>query len=181
MDLFGIFELFDRRDKEKEGGAAPSHPGPYANVERKIDLLLRELGVDTGPLAGELGLPADVRDLLAQGRKIEAIKLYRERTDSGLKEAKDAVEGRGGLSSWLLLERKLDLVLNELGIEDTGGTVRVKDDPSPGYDRNRVDQLIRDGNLIEAIRVYREQTGCGLREAKSAVEERAATLRLKGR
>jgi hypothetical protein len=31
-------------------------------------------------------------DLLARGRKIEAIKVYRERTGKGLKEAKDAVE-----------------------------------------------------------------------------------------
>jgi large subunit ribosomal protein L7/L12 len=30
--------------------------------------------------------------LLKQGRKIEAIKLYREQTGLGLKEAKDAVE-----------------------------------------------------------------------------------------
>ena len=33
-----------------------------------------------------------VAELLAEGRKIEAIKLYRDRTGVGLKEAKDAVE-----------------------------------------------------------------------------------------
>ncbi|MCA9756336.1 MAG: ribosomal protein L7/L12 [Candidatus Eisenbacteria bacterium] len=40
--------------------------------------------------------PADVearvRELLAQKKKIEAIKLYREATGCGLKEAKEAVE-----------------------------------------------------------------------------------------
>ena len=35
---------------------------------------------------------AALRELLFAGRKIEAIKLYREMTDVGLKEAKDAVE-----------------------------------------------------------------------------------------
>ena len=30
--------------------------------------------------------------ILRQGRKIQAIKLYREQTGAGLKEAKDAVE-----------------------------------------------------------------------------------------
>ena len=35
---------------------------------------------------------AEVRDLVARGNKIEAIKVYRERTGLGLKEAKDAVE-----------------------------------------------------------------------------------------
>ena len=34
----------------------------------------------------------EIVNLLRQGRKIEAIKIYRERTNLGLKEAKDAVE-----------------------------------------------------------------------------------------
>lgn len=33
-----------------------------------------------------------IRELLASGRKISAIKLYREHTGTGLREAKDAVE-----------------------------------------------------------------------------------------
>jgi len=36
---------------------------------------------------------AALRELLFAGRKIEAIKLYREMTGLGLKEAKEAVEG----------------------------------------------------------------------------------------
>jgi large subunit ribosomal protein L7/L12 len=36
---------------------------------------------------------AEVRELVASGNKIEAIKVYREHTGLGLKEAKDAVEG----------------------------------------------------------------------------------------
>ena len=37
-------------------------------------------------------LETEIISLLEAGRKIEAIKLYRERTSTGLKEAKDAVE-----------------------------------------------------------------------------------------
>ncbi len=37
-------------------------------------------------------IEAEVLAILENGRKIEAIKLYRERTGAGLKEAKDAVE-----------------------------------------------------------------------------------------
>ncbi len=37
------------------------------------------------------GVPADIMQLAAT-RKIEAIKLYRERTGVGLKEAKDAID-----------------------------------------------------------------------------------------
>jgi ribosomal protein L7/L12 len=34
----------------------------------------------------------EIVSLLRQGRKIEAVKIYRERTNLGLKEAQDAVE-----------------------------------------------------------------------------------------
>ena len=50
------------------------------------------------PKPGRAGLPTGgdlegrVRTLMAEGRKIEAIKVYREATGAGLKEAKDAVE-----------------------------------------------------------------------------------------
>lgn len=38
---------------------------------------------------------ADIHTALRAGRKIEAIKLYRQRDGSGLKEAKQAVEAMG--------------------------------------------------------------------------------------
>lgn len=40
-------------------------------------------------------LPDDVLDALRRGNKIEAIKLLRQKTGLGLKEAKDAVEASG--------------------------------------------------------------------------------------
>ncbi|MFD7612593.1 ribosomal protein L7/L12 [Streptomyces sp. NPDC059828] len=59
-----------------------------ARLERKIDLVLDHMGASE---------PADPRleqvaALLREGKKIEAIKVYREVTDADLKEAKDAVE-----------------------------------------------------------------------------------------
>lgn len=39
-------------------------------------------------------LDGRLRDLLAKGRKIDAIKLYREQTGASLKEAKEAIEAR---------------------------------------------------------------------------------------
>lgn len=62
----------------------------------------------TGPTAGPHGglasgpgpSPPTVLGLMQNGRKIEAIKLYREEHGVGLREAKEAVEalaaGRGG-------------------------------------------------------------------------------------
>ena len=57
----------------------------------------RNCGADflspSGPTSGpQDALERQVRELLAEGRKIEAIKVYRERTGVGLADAKEAVE-----------------------------------------------------------------------------------------
>lgn len=69
-------------------GLTPADRALLARVERKLDLIIDSLGL-------EESAPADleqVRLLAQQGRKIEAIRLYRETTGVGLKEAKDAVD-----------------------------------------------------------------------------------------
>ena|SRR5579863_6499632 len=68
-----------------------------ANLERKIDrlatkldLLLKANGIDPEP--SSLGFSDRVRKAVADGRKIEAIKIYREETGLGLRDAKDAID-----------------------------------------------------------------------------------------
>ena len=56
-------------------------------LEKKLDLILEKLGIQHYD-----DLNAHIAAPLAAHKKIEAIKLYRERTGVGLKEAKDAVE-----------------------------------------------------------------------------------------
>lgn len=90
---------------------------------------------------------AQIRDLLANGRKIEAIKLYRDRTDAGLKEAKDAIEA---------LER--------------GATLPIPEQRDFSNKEDEIASLLEQGRKIEAIKLYRKQTGAGLKEAKDAVE-----------
>lgn len=58
-------------------------------VEQKLDLLLERSGIAAPDEDAAL---SEVRVLLRAGRKIEAIKRYREVTGVGLREAKDAVE-----------------------------------------------------------------------------------------
>jgi ribosomal protein L7/L12 len=59
-------------------------------IEYKVNMLLRHAGLD--PAQG-FPLSEQVKDLARDpGRKIEAIKVYREETGASLKDAKDAVE-----------------------------------------------------------------------------------------
>ncbi|MCX5055609.1 ribosomal protein L7/L12 [Streptomyces sp. NBC_00201] len=57
------------------------------------------------------------------------------------------------------VEHKLDLILDHLGLRER----------EPWADE--VDALLRDGKKIAAIKVYREATGAGLKEAKEAVDK----------
>lgn len=61
-------------------------------LERKLDLVIKQLGiVDPGSIADW----SDIDELLQRGKKIQAIKRYRELDPAaGLAEARDAVEAR---------------------------------------------------------------------------------------
>src|SRR5207302_9114522 len=98
------------------------------------------------PAPAAIGLEERVRSLLAEGRKIEAIRAYRESTGAGLKEAKDVVDA---------LEQ--------------GGPFGGRDDAAVDPDSELLELLGR-GQKIQAIKVYRERTRAGLKEAKEAVE-----------
>lgn len=100
-------------------------------------------------------------EILRKGNKIEAIKLYREKTGLGLKEAKDAIEAYMANSSAPLA--------SPFGAGETATTPAA---PTPQHEdvRQRVATLLAEGNYIEAIKFYREKTGLGLKEAKDAVD-----------
>lgn len=90
-----------------------------------------------------------IADLIDRDEKIAAIKLYREKTGAGLADAKAAVENFPPPAH------------PEIGVEP----VRAPADLTP-----IIHQLQRHGT-IGAVKAYREQTGCGLRDAKLAVDE----------
>lgn len=109
------------------------------------------------PVAPTVLGSGEVQDLLRAGKKIEAIKRYRELTGQGLKESKDAVEAM-----------------------EQGQAVEVREKPPASPARTITGELaIDDPELrshlaadrpIEAIKRYRELTGLGLKESKDAIE-----------
>ena len=101
--------------------------------------------------ASSPGSPDDaIRRLLSQGQKIGAIKLYRQQTGAGLAEAKAAVER---------MERG-EPAPDQRCIAD-------------GSDQQLL-ELMASGQKIAAIKLLRDQTGLGLKDAKDAVEALAA-------
>lgn len=103
---------------------------------------------------GAQSLEDDLRALLQRGDKIGAIKRYREATGVGLAEATHAVEAfRSG------------------GAIDARTSTPSSDEK--GFETEVLNALSRDGK-IAAIKIYRERTKVGLKEAKEAVEGLAA-------
>lgn len=87
-------------------------------LEYAVDVLCRRLGLNPEALLGSRSAPSPISDavppgypaparpgapalpaefysLISQGKKIQAIKMYRELTGVGLKQAKDFVDGIG--------------------------------------------------------------------------------------
>lgn len=98
----------------------------------------------------------DILELIERGKKIEAIKLAREHLGLGLAEAKEFVEGLGR---------------------------DARNVPGDGADEgnDEVDRLLVARKKIDAVRAYRDVAGCGLKEAKDAIELRAVELGLQSR
>lgn len=129
-------------------------------------------------LIARLPKPETVHASLRTGNKINAIRAFREQLNCGLKEAKDAVE---------LMER--DLAAASRLADGSPGVAPVVQYPPPAEtplpalsdavsrkliaalpNRALVDEPLRAGSKIGAIKAFRDQSHCGLREAKEAVE-----------
>ena len=97
------------------------------------------------PPSGNVELANRVKRLLADGQKIEAIKVLREATGAGLADAKLAVEA---------IER--GEFLEAAGLDNDFEVELLR--------------LLQAGHKIEAIKRYRERNPCGLKAAKDFVE-----------
>ncbi len=78
--MFGV--VFFVITKRNQSGGSTNTPNTFNNPTDS------PFSSSSGSATGD----DDVLDALRRGQKIEAIKIYRERTNCGLKEAKDAVE-----------------------------------------------------------------------------------------
>ena len=146
-DLIAATSLYQQR-----------HGGSILVARKTIDSAHWELtqsrGSTTGhqaPLAATLVIDPAIEGFLREGRKIEAIKRYRELYGVGLKEAKDAVEAI------------------QAGTPLPTPTPVLVDDP-PLALQPELDRLIAADQKIGAIKHYREVTHVGLKEAKDTVE-----------
>lgn len=95
----------------------------------------------------------EIRQLLSSGNKIQAIKVYREKTGAGLAEAKEAVEALASGGE----------------VAGSSSTSRVPVDDPELIDEMK--ELIGQGNPLLAIKLVRQRTGRSLKESKAIVDQ----------
>ena len=117
-------------------------------LEVRLDYLLKN-----PPPEEKVGSFEDrVLEALRAGQKLQAIRIYRQETDLGLKESKEAVDA---------LDDKL-----RAGVSHPSPLSEQKGESL----EDRILEQLRAGRKIEAIKIYRKETGTGLKEAKEAVD-----------
>ncbi|WP_254507758.1 ribosomal protein L7/L12 [Anatilimnocola floriformis] len=112
-----------------------------------------------GPLSD--ALLDEVLVIIGRGHKMEAIKVVKDATGLSLLDAKQIVD-----------RLAVEQLANRQAIEP----VQILAQPSPVIDRQQIEQLVRQGQKLEAIKIYRQQAGCSLLEAKQEVEALEAAL-----
>lgn len=117
----------------------------------------------------------ELLELVAAGKKVEAVKRFREMTGVGLQDAVDALE----------------LLQQHGGVKDVAvrsATTAAALSSGPPIDPKRLKEAeaaamaaLRENNVMEAIKRYRQHTRVGLKEAKDAVDVLSVVHRSNGR
>ena len=97
-----------------------------------------------------------IHQLLHNKQLIQAVQLYHEATGVSLAEAREAVE---------------EMARNEFSKPPSG--MRNYDNPVL---ESKIRSLLAKGKKIEAVKIYREEYGIGLNEAKNAVDRIEASM-----
>lgn len=129
--------------------------GWFLGKKKKEETVRKEEAGRTVSLTGDQ--KKEIMDLLANGRKIEAIRVLMNYTGLSLAEAKSIVENN----------------FDRLPVTETArqtGKIYSLDDLLDDQKR-KVANLLYNGRKIEAIKLLMDYTGLGLAEAKAIVEK----------
>lgn len=130
-------------------------------------------------------LRGEVERLISHSGKIQAIKWYREQTGLGLREAKDAIDQIADdmQANGVALSRSIaddmqasGVSLPQLATWQAEMARSSLADTASQEMKQEIYTLLLSGEKLRAIKLYRAQTGVGLREAMDAVNEIERTL-----
>lgn len=113
---------------------------------------------------------AEIDRLVAAGQKIHAIKLYRQHSDVGLKEAKDRIDHWSVSTTAPHLAAVSNTTATRSSISPTALTPSSVRAHLPASVAADIDKQVAGGSAIVAIKTLREHTGLSLKESKDIIE-----------
>ncbi|WP_337001601.1 MULTISPECIES: ribosomal protein L7/L12 [unclassified Microbacterium] len=113
---------------------------------------------------------AEIDRLVTAGQKIHAIKLYRDNTGVGLKEAKDRIDHWSVSTTAPHLAAVSHATAAQSAVIPPATTVSSVRSSLPSDVVSQLDTLVAGDQRITAIKVLREQTGLGLKESKLLID-----------
>lgn len=113
---------------------------------------------------------AEIDRLVAAGQKIHAIKLLRDSTGLGLKEAKDRIEHWSVSTTAPHLAAVSNATAAYSSITPSAATPASVRAALPTNVAADIDRLVAGNQQIHAIKIVREQTGLGLKESKHVID-----------
>jgi ribosomal protein L7/L12 len=144
-----------------------------------LDFLFKKRALHDLRPAGAFSI-RKLEEMIRNGNRIEAIKMVRLYTGEGLKVAKDFVDYFEACGfAWMAINDRFPQMARKLDSAQPGdlfpgeapGSI-----PAPSHDRfsaadrARIEALLREDQLIQAIKLIREISGLGLKEAKDMAE-----------
>lgn len=114
-----------------------------------------------------------IEQLVAEGNLIGAIKLYRTEYGASLLEAKKAVEAMRDASE---IGTPQPIRTDTQTVDTQTVDTQTLDTHITQTVDMQIEELLRNNRKIEAIKLYREQTGLGLAQSKKAIEEMDANI-----
>ena len=113
---------------------------------------------------------SEIDRLVTAGQKIHAIKLYRDRTGVGLKEAKDRIDHWSVSTTAPHLAAVSNATAVQSAIIPAAPTVSSVRAALPSSVASDIDTLVAADQRIAAIKVLREHSGLGLKESKLLID-----------
>lgn len=105
------------------------------------------------------------------GEKLQAVKVYKEAKGVSLAEAKDVIDR--------LAEKLNEDNTNQYEISNVEQTTHSNHTTQESNNslEEKCLELIKSGNVLQAVKLYKDESGAGLKEAKDMIDSMVARLK----
>ena len=117
---------------------------------------------------------SEIEALICEGKKIQAIKLWREYTGNSLKDAKDIIEHFEQHQVWISVDDLPTQMPKPSGsppLQDLNTESLSSGSQEAMSTESICAALLNEGKKVQAIKLWRENTGASLKEAKMQIEQ----------